>query len=68
MQKGEVTNMNVEKAYELAREVYAEIGVDTDAAIERVKNIPISMNCWQGDDIDGFLFQDIALSGGIRCV
>lgn len=66
LQKGEVTNMNVEKAYELAREVYAEIGVDTDAAIERVKNIPISMNCWQGDDIDGFLFQDIALSGGIQ--
>ena len=44
------------KAYELAKEAYAEIGVDTDAAIEKVKAVPVSMNCWQGDDIAGFLF------------
>ena len=58
--------MSIDKAYEIAREIYAEIGVDTDAAIERIKNIPISMNCWQGDDINGFLFQDRALTGGIQ--
>lgn len=58
--------MSINKAYELAREAYASIGVDTDAAIERVKNIPISINCWQGDDVSGFLFKDNALTGGIQ--
>lgn len=57
--------MSVNKAYEIAREVYASIGVDTDAAINRVKNIPISINCWQGDDVKGFLFKN-ELSGGIQ--
>lgn len=57
--------MSVNKAYEIAREVYAPIGVDTDAAINRVKNIPISINCWQGDDVKGFLFKN-ELSGGIQ--
>ena len=45
--------MSVNKAYEIAREVYASIGVDTDAALNRVKNIPISITCWQGDDVKG---------------
>ncbi len=58
--------MSINKAYELAKEVYASIGVDTDAAIEKVKNIPISMQCWQGDDVKGFLFQDAELTGGIQ--
>ena len=58
--------MSTKKAYELAREAYAKIGVDTDAVIEKLKNIKISVNCWQGDDVNGFLFKDIALSGGIQ--
>ena len=58
--------MKTEKAYQLARELYAEIGVDTDAAIAKLAEIPISMHCWQGDDVNGFLFKDIALSGGIQ--
>ena len=58
--------MSTQKAYELARELYAGIGVDTDAAIKRLSEIPISMHCWQGDDVNGFLFKDIALSGGIQ--
>jgi len=58
--------MSVFEAYQQAKEVYAAIGVDTDAAIEAVKSIPISLHCWQGDDVNGFLFQDIALSGGIQ--
>ena len=58
--------MSTQKAYELARELYKGIGVDTDAAIKRLAEIPISMHCWQGDDVNGFLFQDIALSGGIQ--
>ena len=54
------------KAYELAKKAYAEIGVDTDSVLDKLKNIKISINCWQGDDVNGFLFQDIALSGGIQ--
>ena len=58
--------MNTQKNYELAREIYAGIGVDTDAALEKLQKTPISIHCWQGDDVNGFLFQDIALSGGIQ--
>lgn len=59
-------DQNIQKSYELAREAYASIGVDTQAAIDFLKTIPISINCWQGDDVQGFLFKDIALSGGIQ--
>ncbi len=58
--------MNIEKAYELAKEQYAAIGVDTDAVLEQLQKAVISMHCWQGDDVGGFLFKDIALSGGIQ--
>ena len=58
--------MNIEKAYELAKEQYAAIGVDTDAVLERLQKAVISMHCWQGDDVNGFLFKDIELSGGIQ--
>ena len=52
-------------AYELARARYAQIGVDTDAAIEKLKTIPISLHCWQGDDVTGF-DHDGPLTGGIQ--
>ena len=52
--------------YQEAKELYAGIGVDTDKAIEKLKTIPISLHCWQGDDVLGFLFRDVALSGGIQ--
>ena len=61
-----ITMIDTSKAYEIAREQYAQIGVDTDAAIDRLSNVEISMNCWQGDDVNGFLFKDTALSGGIQ--
>ena len=51
--------------YESAKELYAKIGVDTDKAIEELKNIPISLHCWQGDDVKGF-DQDGPLTGGIQ--
>ncbi|MEY3395500.1 MAG: hypothetical protein RL346_1736 [Verrucomicrobiota bacterium] len=51
--------------YEAARQRYAEIGVDTDAAIRRLSTIPISLHCWQGDDVGGFETSDRELSGGI---
>lgn len=57
---------NIIKAYELARESYQTLGVDTDAVLEKLKQIKISLQCWQGDDISGFLFKGQALSGGIQ--
>ena len=51
--------------YELAKEAYAAFGVDTEAAIEKLKNIPLSVHCWQGDDVKGF-DQDGPLTGGIQ--
>ncbi|MEI8247487.1 MAG: L-rhamnose isomerase [Lentisphaerota bacterium] len=56
---------NVDKTYELARERYAEIGVDTDAAIAKLAEIPISLHCWQGDDVNGFEGSG-ELTGGIQ--
>ena len=53
-------------AYEYAREQYAGLGVDTEAAIERVKKIPVSMHCWEGDDVRGFENPDGDLTGGIQ--
>ena len=55
----------VEQAYELARQRYAELGVDTDRAIEQLRTIPISLHCWQGDDVGGFENPDTGLDGGI---
>ncbi len=54
----------IEQAYELARERYAELGVDTEKAIEQLARIAISLHCWQGDDVGGFE-GDTQLSGGI---
>jgi pimeloyl-ACP methyl ester carboxylesterase len=42
----------VEKAYELARERYATLGVDTDTVMQKLAEIPISLHCWQGDDVE----------------
>ena len=41
-------------SYQEAKQKYAAIGVDTDAAIARLKTVPISLHCWQGDDVRGF--------------
>ena len=52
-------------AYELAKDQYAQIGVDTDSAIAKLKTIPVSLHCWQGDDVTGF-DHDGPLTGGIQ--
>ncbi|HNV22632.1 MAG TPA: L-rhamnose isomerase, partial [Candidatus Hydrogenedentes bacterium] len=44
----------IEQAYFNAQEVYAQYGVDTARALERLSAIPISLHCWQGDDVGGF--------------
>lgn len=51
--------------YELAREQYATLGVDTEAALKTLDTIPVSMHCWQGDDVRGFERQN-ASGGGIQ--
>ena len=53
-------------AYSIAKERYAEIGVDTEAVITALDGIPISIHCWQGDDVRGFEEDDATLSGGIQ--
>ena len=55
---------NIEKAYALAKERYAALGVDTDKAIETLEKTPISLHCWQADDVVGFE-RNVAASGGI---
>ncbi len=54
----------IETAYEMAKEAYAALGIDTDKAIEALSKIPISLHCWQGDDVGGFESPDAELSGG----
>ncbi len=44
----------IEKAYEIAKERYAAIGVDTDKALDALQNIHLSLHCWQADDVVGF--------------
>ena len=51
--------------YESAKAIYAKYGIDTDKAIEKLKNIPVSLHCWQGDDVIGF-DHDGPLTGGIQ--
>ena len=46
--------MATNSAYSLAQETYAALGVDTEAALKRLATIPISLHCWQGDDVGGF--------------
>ena len=56
----------IKKAYEIAKEQYAAIGVDTDAAIAKMKEVNISLHCWQTDDVVGFETANSQLSGGIQ--
>lgn len=54
-------------SYQDAREVYAAIGVDTEDALMRLKTVPISLHCWQGDDVRGFDTDPAKpLTGGIQ--
>ncbi len=57
--------MNTQERYESAKEIYKKIGIDTDEALKKLQSIPISMHCWQGDDVGGFEGEG-ELSGGIQ--
>ena len=52
-------------SYEMAKEKYAAWGVDTEKAMEQLKKVPVSLHCWQLDDVMGF-DNDGALTGGIQ--
>lgn len=54
----------INESYKLAKEAYAQMGVNTDTAIEELKDINISLHCWQGDDVGGFEKIGAELSGG----
>ncbi len=57
--------MNQRERYEEAKKMYAALGVDTDAVMEALKKVPVSLHCWQGDDVTGF-DHDGPLTGGIQ--
>ena len=57
---------SVNKAYAIARERYAELGVDTEKVLAQMQDFHLSMHCWQADDVKGFEVQAGALSGGIQ--
>ena len=60
-------SLYVKARYEFAKEIYAGIGVDTEAAIAKLQKVPVSLHCWQGDDVRGFdTDPSKPLTGGIQ--
>ncbi len=59
-----MNSSNMEKMYGLAKARYAELGINTDKAIRQALAIPVSMHCWQADDVGGFEVKEGALNGG----
>ncbi len=59
-----MSEQRIEQAYAIAKEQYAAFGVDTDAAMQTLATVPVSMHCWQGDDVGGFESVGAELSGG----
>jgi L-rhamnose isomerase len=57
--------MSIEKSFSLAQERYAELGVNVDRALKTLSQIPISLHCWQGDDVGGFENFGGTLGGGL---
>ena len=55
----------IKSAYAAAKERYAALEVDTDVALKRLATIPISLHCWQGDDVGGFENNGNGLGGGL---
>ena len=60
-----VTEKHVNQAYQIAKERYATFDINTDDVLAVLQTIPISLHCWQGDDVGGFEDPDRGLSGGI---
>jgi L-rhamnose isomerase len=60
-----MTDSRTEHAYKDAKEPYAQLGVDTETALTRLAAVPVSLHCWQGDDVGGFEQFGTGLTGGI---
>ncbi|MGN0879256.1 MAG: L-rhamnose isomerase [Oligosphaeraceae bacterium] len=60
----ELTAEQIQKRYDCAKQQYKNIGVDTDAALDRLAATPVSIQCWQGDDVKGFEVHEDSVSGG----
>ncbi len=58
-------NVSIQKAYRLAHERYAAFGVNTEKVLKRLARVPVSLHCWQGDDVGGFEHFGGALGGGL---
>ncbi|MDQ0048562.1 L-rhamnose isomerase [Paenibacillus polymyxa] len=58
-------NEAIEASYNEAKKLYARHGIQVDDILRKLSQIKISLHCWQGDDVQGFLFKDKQLSGGI---
>jgi len=56
----------LEQAWELAKQRFAAVGVDVEEALRQLDRLPVSMHCWQGDDVAGFENTGAALTGGIQ--
>ena len=59
------SSKNIERAYQIAQQRYAELGVDTDKAMEKLSKVAVSIHCWQGDDVGGFESSEGLSDGGI---
>ncbi|HEX2972621.1 MAG TPA: L-rhamnose isomerase [Tepidisphaeraceae bacterium] len=57
---------SITKSYELAQEVYSQLGVDTEKAMSALRQVAISLHCWQGDDVGGFENPAGLTGGGIQ--
>lgn len=56
----------LEQARELAKQRFAAVGIDVEEALRQLDRLPVSMHCWQGDDVSGFENPEGSLTGGIQ--
>ena len=59
-------NQKIEHAYEMAKDVYAQWGVDVEDVLKQMDLISVSLPCWQGDDVAGFEKPDERVAGGFK--
>lgn len=56
----------IDQAWELAKQRFSAVGVDVENALKTMEQLPVSMHCWQGDDVAGFENPEGSLTGGIQ--
>ena len=60
-----ISNETIQNTYNLAKDRYASIGIDTEEAMSKLQDVSISLHCWQGDDLTGFESSGKGLGGGL---